>query len=216
LGTSKGVYHVFASVNGYAALTDTAGDYWTLSGENIVVQGQVTLGPTMAFGIVPVPSLVAVSQQFDPSLAVPAITACEVAVASLVWHVTGGLFLALGIGPYVGSGTVAPGIIGVIKSTPAGTQALSALLAGAKSNPENVVALTAVSLGAIYEAGLLWKVSMFLLSWLGWVALFQVLAKILEWILLPEVEVAVLLASFVVWTAQAILAARQVGADCVS
>jgi hypothetical protein len=68
----------------------------------------------------------------------------------------------------------------------------------------------------IYEAGLLGKVVILALSTLGWYALFRVFAKILEWILLPEAEVAILLASFAVWSVQAVVIANQVATACAS
>jgi hypothetical protein len=215
LGTTPGTFHIFASINGYAALGDSTGRYWTLSGQSVVMQTPAALGAPMLFTVGVVPALGAGAQQVGAAAAyAPAVTACDMAVATLVWQVTGGLFLAFGLGPYIGSGVVAPGITGLIRMSTAGDRALTLFLQGVRQNPDAVIVLTTAFLSNLYDAGLLWPVVKFLLAFVGWQVLFLVLAKILELILLPEVEAAILLASFVVWSAQAVLAATVVATEC--
>jgi hypothetical protein len=104
--------------------------------------------------------------------------------------------------------------VALIRSSSAGDRALTAFLSGVRENPAGVVVLTTTFLAGLYNAGLLWQLVKLTLSVLGWQLLFRVLAKILELFLLPEVEAAVLLASFVVWSAQAVVAATAVATEC--
>ncbi|MFL6261121.1 MAG: hypothetical protein ACJ76Y_15575 [Thermoanaerobaculia bacterium] len=69
-------------------------------------------------------------------------------------------------------------------------------------------------LTSIWKAGLLWPVVKFVLSELGWYALFRAVAKIVEIFLLPEAEAVDLLVSFTVWAAKTIEAAVDVGHAC--
>ncbi len=143
-----------------------------------------------------------------------ALSPCDLAMASLVWQVTGGLFLALGLGAYINSSEVRTGLLGLVQSSAAGRSALQTLVQTLGNNRKSVSAAAFAFLGSIYQAGLLWSVIKLALSAAGWWAMGRVISKILMVVLLPEAEAADLLASFTVWSANTVNVALEAHQNC--
>ena len=145
------------------------------------------------------------------------LSECELAMASFIWQLTGGFFLAIGLGPFISTGKVAPGILGLIKSNPTAWKAIQGLMNAIISGVARTGTLVASLLGAIgvlYHEGLLWKIFKIMLKISIWIAATWALAKIIEFVFLPEVEAAELLASFTIWSVQTTIAGLDVGQAC--
>lgn len=149
-------------------------------------------------------------------------TACELDIASLCWQTTGGFFLALGLGPYMAGSTNATkiGVMGILKTSPAVAAKITAAWEFLSQNPKAtagaIAALSAGILQAAWSAGILWKVVKFVLIQAGWLILFRLLAHILEAIFLTGLELAQLLASFMVWAGGIVVTAVRISQDCVA
>lgn len=161
-------------------------------------------------------------QQSDDGLSQFMLTAeslseCELAWASFIWTLTGGFFLAIGLGPFISTGKVKTGVLGLIKSNPTAWKAIQDLAKAITNGIGRTGALVTSLLGVIgvfYHEGLLWKVLKAMLKASAWIAVTWALAKIIEIIFLPEVEAAELLASFTVWGVQTVQAGLEVGQAC--
>ena len=145
---------------------------------------------------------------------------CDIDIASLCWQITGGFFLALGLGPYM-AGSTDPkklGIGGILRTSPTVWAKVTAVWEAVKNNPDISVTaaagLAAEVLTAAWHAGLLWKLIKFLLTQAGWMLLFQVFSWVLSWVIAPELMVAELLASFMVWATGLINTAVAISRDC--
>ena len=119
---------------------------------------------------------------------------------------TGGLFAALGLGPFFVSGKTQTGWIAFVMKFPLIKQLVTDAAAAIKAAPA-VAAAAANVLLEIYRQGLLWKFVKFLLAQLGWWVLFRIVAKIIEVFLIPEAAMVELVASFVVWIAATVYSA---------
>jgi hypothetical protein len=146
--------------------------------------------------------------------------ACELAWAGFAWQLTGGMFLALGLGPFIiNDGEVNTGILALLRSKPAVLDSLQKAYNKFVEHDPKVAAVvvTASALDLIanlWSAGLLWDVVKLTLSLAGWWVAFKVLANILELVLAPEVEAAELLASFATWLGQTVYRAVILKKEC--
>ncbi len=185
--------------------------------------GTVTTDP-QASGLVTEFDIHVVNPSSQPAVAgidvqaLPKPTPCEEAMAVLVYQVTIGLFLAMGLGPGFGTGKTAPGLLALLRSNTTVWGAVENIIAtcteAALENPRATLNAVFALLVALNAAGLLWTVMRFALSSLGWYIAFRIVAKILELVLAPEAEAVDLLASFAIWSAQTIKEGIDVGAKC--
>ena len=142
---------------------------------------------------------------------------CELAWTLFIWKLTGGFFLAIGLGPFISTGTVKPGVFGLIRNNATAWQAIQNLEEAITNGLGNTGALVASLLGVmgvLYHEGLLWTLLKEMLTLAGWSAVTWALAKIIEVLLIPEAEAADLLAGFAVWGVQAVEAGLAVGQAC--
>ena len=145
------------------------------------------------------------------------LSECDVAWASFIWNLTGGFFLAIGLGPFISTGQVKTGILGLIKSNPRAWKAIQDLAKAITNGLGHTGALVSSMLAAIttlYHEGLLWTIFKWMLKTAGWTAIAWALAKIIQIVFLPEAEAAELLASFTVWGVQTVDAGLAVGQTC--
>ncbi|MBL8237047.1 MAG: hypothetical protein JNM66_06495 [Bryobacterales bacterium] len=148
------------------------------------------------------------------------ISQCDRDIASLCWQVTGGFFLALGLGPYMAASSDPKklGVMGILRSSPPVwakiTQIWQAIADDPAISAVGAVTLVAQVMKLALEAGLLWKLIKFVLVQAGWYALFQCFSWVLSWLLAPELGVAELLASFATWTGGVIVTALAISRDC--
>ena len=145
------------------------------------------------------------------------LSECDVAWASFIWNLTGGFFLAIGLGPFISTGQVKTGVLGLIKSNPRAWQAIQDLAKAITDGLGRTGALVSSMLAAIatlYHEGLLWTIFKWMLKTAGWTAIAWALAKIIQIVFLPEAEAAELLASFTVWGVQTVEAGLAVGQAC--
>ena len=145
------------------------------------------------------------------------LSECDVAWASFIWNLTGGFFLAIGLGPFISIGQVKTGILGLIKSNPRAWKAIQDLAKAITDGIGRTGALVSSMLAAIatlYHEGLLWTIFKWMLKSAGWTAIAWALAKIIQIVFLPEAEAAELLASFTVWGVQTVEAGLAVGQAC--
>lgn len=210
-------FQVSLALNGQAVIATADGRYLMLNGDNTIgLLPESSLGIAMEFSFnmyqVPVEQLLA-----REGLALPdEITDCETAWAGLIWQLTGGLFLSLGLGPFIATGRTQLGVLGLLRANATVWTAIqnASRTILQNTNPGAVATVATGLLTLIYQQGLLWKLVKFVLTSAGWWIVFRILAKILEVILLPEVEAAELVASFAIWAVQTVNAARNVASSC--
>lgn len=120
----------------------------------------------------------------------------------VVWDLTGGFFLAIGLGPLLaGSNVPAPGIYNLIRSNARASAALDALIAAALANRESVLSTVFLFsfIGVLWDTDLMWQIFRMAVSAGAWWLLGWAAAKLLEWTILPEAAAAELVVSFARW-----------------
>ena len=151
------------------------------------------------------------------ALDVESLSECDLAWASFIWKLTGGFFLAIGLGPFVATGKAKPGVWALIKSNARAWKAVQdlqkAIASGLGNSGLQVSAMIGV-ISVLYHESLLWTIFKWMLKSGGWWAVTRALAKIIEILFLPEVEAADLLASFTIWGVQTVEAGLAVGQAC--
>ena len=83
---------------------------------------------------------------------------CDLAWTSFIWKLTGGFFLAIGLGPFISTGTVQPGVYGLIVTNATAWQAIQNLEVMIVNGLGNTGALIGSLLGVmavLYYEGLL-------------------------------------------------------------
>lgn len=118
----------------------------------------------------------------------------------VIWDLTGGFFLAIGLGPLISQQAPRTGLMNALRANARVSQALDALIAGIKNNPE--ASWTAAFLAfeaVIWDEGIMWTVFRLAANTAKWWAIAFALTKILEVTLLPEVWAAELTVSFGIW-----------------
>ena len=94
-------------------------------------------------------------------LNVESLSECDLAWASFIWKLTGGFFLVIGLGPFIFTGQVKTGILGLIKSNPIAWKAIQDLLkaiADGLGHTGAFVSSILVTIGTLYHEGLLWTI----------------------------------------------------------
>ena len=137
----------------------------------------------------------------------------DLALASLIWKLSGGFFLAIGLNSFISTSKVNPGVLALIKSNPAAWKAIKNLVKAITNGIGHTGALITSLLGVIgvlYHEGLLWTVFKEMLKPADWIHVTWALGKITEVVFLPEAEAAELLASFTVWGVQIVQAGLDV------
>lgn len=153
--------------------------------------------------------------QRHASVALDTLTPCEEAQAHLVWQLTGGLFLAVGLRSFITSGTIDTGYINrLVRGNPIALQALNKAIAEILRKPSEPVRGAVILLSSLWSTGLLRRILAYVLSTFAWAALFAIIAKILELVFAPEEEVIELFASFAVWNVQTAEAVNEVISAC--
>ncbi|MBV9822774.1 MAG: hypothetical protein JO144_11085 [Actinobacteria bacterium] len=120
----------------------------------------------------------------------------------LTWDLTGGFFLAIGLGPLLaGESKAAPGIYKLICTNPEVKAALDAIWMEVRANPYSTLSVASLFtfVGTVWDAGMMLKIFRLALSAAGWWLIGLAIAKLLEWSVLPEAAAAELVASFAIW-----------------
>lgn len=148
------------------------------------------------------------------------VTPCEMDMANFCWQITGGLFLALGLGPMM-AGVTSPdktGIMGILRRIPSVWSKVTEAQQLIANNQVKTALFAATVAGHVlleaWNAGVFWKVLKFALWQAGYKVGFWGLFTFFTWLLAPEAEVAELLASFAVWSAGVIATAVAISHDC--
>lgn len=209
---------LLASLSGGALLAIGNSSYMYEATEGwISVSPEQSLAAAMEFQLRVTPvTLEELAQRYGIDLSVE-LSDCDLAYANFLWQVTGGLFFALGLGPFMANGKVATGILGLLRANAQVWSKITTAVTTITQSSSNVAAIAGAVAGvlaAVYAAGLFWKLLKFCLQQLGWWALFRVIAKVIETIVIPEAEIVELLASFAVWTVQTVTVATAVGPAC--
>ena len=188
-------------------------------GQGIIVDTVDNFSLNTAFGIAfmsTTASMIMERRGIKEIAALDTISDCEYAWASFVWQLTGGFFLALGLGPYISLDTLELGVLELIKSRPtawATVQNLVQLLQTTLGNTATISGLLA-TIVVLYKEDLLWDIFKMMIRSVGWYIITIALAKILEVVLVPELEAAELLANFVVWAIALTNAGLEVHSVC--
>ena len=145
------------------------------------------------------------------------LSECDLAWASFIWKLTGGFFLAIGLGTFISADKVKPGILGLMKSNPTAWKAIQDLVKAITDGLGSTGALVATMLDVIsvlYHEGLLWIIFKEMLKFTGWAIVTWALAKIVQVVFLPKAEAAELLASFTIWGVQTVEAGLAISQAC--
>jgi hypothetical protein len=204
------VFNIRATLDGSAILMAQNGGYVTLAPDgSLMLENESVLSLPMEFKIQvqPVAHDILLARWGIVQEEV-VISDCATDVLYLCWQCTGGLILALGMGPYILTGEMKPGILqgvkAILQSKPAVWQVVQAGINTLMTNMSPGIGWSVVAgiLAAAWHAGLFWQLVKYVLRQAGWMLLFWMVAKLIELIFLPEAEVVELLASIVVWTAR--------------
>lgn len=120
----------------------------------------------------------------------------------LTWDLTGGFFLAIGLGPLLaGESKAAPGIYKLICTNPEVKAALDAIWLEVRANPYSTLSVASLFsfVGTVWDAGMMLKIFRLALNIGMWWLIGLAVAKLLEWSVLPEAAAAELVASFAIW-----------------
>ena len=142
---------------------------------------------------------------------------CDLAMLSFIWSLTGGFFLAVGLGPFIATGEPKLGLLNLIKSNPTAWKALVDFKNAIVSSTRNITAAIAGGLGVLtvlFKEGLLWTIFKMALQAGIWMILGVGIAKVIQVLFLPETEVAELLASFTTWAIQTVEKGLEAGQAC--
>jgi hypothetical protein len=123
-------------------------------------------------------------------------------LATVVWDLTGGFFLAIGLGPLIaGSNLPKTGIVALIRQNAVASAALDTLIDGVRKNLQATISMAALFtfVGAMWDAGIMMQILRLALSTAKWWLIGWAAAKLLEWTILPEAAAAELVASFAIW-----------------
>lgn len=125
----------------------------------------------------------------------------SVLLLKLVWDLTGGFFLAIGLGPLINQGVIRTGLYALIQQSERAMRALQAVIDAAKNNPGTTAALASmlVFTGVVWDEGLMWKIFRMLLNVGGWWLAAKAATELLKWAILPEAQAAELVVSFAIW-----------------
>src|SRR6185503_4176397 len=120
----------------------------------------------------------------------------------LTWDLTGGFFIAIGLGPLMaGESAAAPGIYRLICTNPEVKAALDAIWLEVRANPYSTLSVAALFsfVGTVWDAGMMLKIFRLALNIGKWWLIGLAVATLLEWSVLPEAAAAELVASFAIW-----------------
>ena len=138
-------------------------------------------------------------------------------LASFIWKLTGGFFLAIGLGHFISADNVKPGVLKLIKPNQAAMKAIEDLvesIVDGLGNTGKLVTSMLIVIRVLYHEGLLWTIFKEMLKSSGWTPITWPLAKITQVTFLPEAEAAGLLASFTIWGVQTVEAGLAVSQAC--
>ena len=144
-------------------------------------------------------------------------TECDKAMIAFIWSLVGGFFLAIGLGPFIISGEAKPGLLNLVKSSPAAWKAIMKFKDAIMASKGNISAVVTGGLGvisALYKEGLLWTIFKWILKSGFWWCIAKAIAKIIQVVFLPATEAAELLASFTTWSIQTVKSGLEVGQAC--
>lgn len=109
----------------------------------------------------------------------------EALLMKLVWDLTGGMFLAIGLGPLLnGSLAIQPGVYSLITSNPRTAAALKTIVDTNGSHVGETIAVGALLtfMVSVWDAGLLWPIVRFVLSNTSWIAIGTILTEVLVYL----------------------------------
>jgi hypothetical protein len=123
---------------------------------------------------------------------------CDLSWMKFIWDLTGGFWLALGIPGIPITGNITPGLMQTLRGVPAIANFLDSLW---RADVISIAVFSGIQfMKLLYDHSLLWTVLKPILGMAGMWTLGKIVAKILMWTFVPEIEAAELLASFVAWT----------------
>ncbi|MCG8476099.1 MAG: hypothetical protein MI784_11580, partial [Cytophagales bacterium] len=141
------------------------------------------------------------------------LTKCEIAWAKLLFHCTGGLVLALGLGPAAINGRIEDGLVSFLRTNPTLNRAINELVQKLEDTPTAIAAVGLVGeyiLAPLWATGHLWSLLKLVLPVLGWWSLAFILKRLIVLAVAPEYLFADLLVNFSIWSAQLFLIAEKV------
>ncbi|HEY8126068.1 MAG TPA: LamG domain-containing protein [Methylocystis sp.] len=152
----------------------------------------------------------------DPDT-LPPITPCTSAYAQLIWQLSGGFFMVMGLGPFFSRPSDGAGLVAYMQRNPAlwkaVTKAANALNKSGVS-PMTVFSTAMNLIYAIWKYDSLSKLIRFMLKQIGYSILFKIVAKAIQLTFIPELEFAEIAAGLLVWVPQTIEAGIAVQQNC--
>ena len=127
----------------------------------------------------------------------------ELKLIQLAWDLTGGMFLAIGLGPLINDSLqIQTGALALIQSKPSTNAALTNLINAVKANLGSTLKVGALLAFAVtvWDAGLWWKILRLAYESGKWYMITWAATKVLQVTVLPELQAAQLVVSFAKWT----------------
>lgn len=141
-------------------------------------------------------------------------TDCDIAWAKFVWQLNAGLFLALGLGPFIYTGEYRPGLWNFLRDVPTAKLAVQHAYSLVVENEQASATAGVMVLDVIWRNGLLWSVFTWCVNQAGYKILFNGVAYVLKRVFATPTERTEVLASLTVWSHQLYLAALDVREKC--
>jgi hypothetical protein len=129
-------------------------------------------------------------------------------LVKVIWDLTGGCFLAIGLGPLMGNAErLGPGVMNLLAGYPRVMALIDALVATVRNNRAASAGALLVVLKGVYEAGIFMPLVRLILSMAGWWGLSWAVVTILTKVLggaatAGATLAAELIASFAIWAYQ--------------
>jgi hypothetical protein len=178
------------------------GKYWTLTTTGAIgTRNIVSLDQDVLFQIYPE---VLLQAQMHALLGLSArhldsISACDIAMAKVVYQFTVGLALASGGLPYLLDSKALPGIVGLLRAYPSVNGLIVTAEAAIYTGKTAAIGGAVATFLFTVDRHFLWKIIRLIWDNFATLILSSVAAKILRLLILPEGEAAVIIASLGAW-----------------
>lgn len=132
---------------------------------------------------------------------------------SFVWRLTGGFFLALGLGPFLTMCEPSVGLLHLLCENRITSKALERLRAELRSTTSETDAIRSGVhfINIVWKEGLLWKVFKFLRLQEGKIIYTEIFARVAQAVLIPETEACLLLTGLTTWATQLMVESKKLG-----
>jgi hypothetical protein len=118
----------------------------------------------------------------------------------IIWDLTGGLFLAVGLSPLINQAVERTAVYALLRENVTVWASIEQVLETVRSNPEASPLASFLAIERlIWNEGLMWRIFRYVAKELSWYVIAFALAKVIELVIVPEAEVAEFSVEFSIW-----------------